>query len=153
VPLIVAGDGVEGPARIEDGVAHVMDIPATILDAAGVTHPAATSADVAPLMGRSLLPVLADPAAEVRGPEDWIGWELFGNRAVRMDNWKLVSICAPMGTGEWQLFDLATDPGETRDLAAERPEIRDMLAGHWDEYAAANNVILPETSPVCAPSE
>ena len=25
--------------RIEDGVAHVMDIPATILDAAGVTHP------------------------------------------------------------------------------------------------------------------
>jgi arylsulfatase len=153
VPLIVAGDGVEGSARIEDGVAHVMDIPATILDAAGVTHPAATGADVAPLMGRSLLPVLADPAAEVRGPEDWVAWELFGNRAVRMGDWKLVSTCAPMGTGEWELFDLATDPGETRDLAAERPEIRDLLAGHWDAYAAANNVILPDVSPVCAPSE
>jgi arylsulfatase len=153
VPLIVAGEGVQGPARIEDGVAHVMDIPATILDAAGVAHPAATGADVAPLQGKSLLPVLADPAAEVRGPEDWIGWELFGNRAVRMDNWKLVSICAPLGTGEWQLFDLATDPAETRDLAAERPDVRDLLAAHWEEYAAANNVILPDISPLCGPAE
>jgi arylsulfatase len=153
VPLIVAGEGVQGPARIEDGVAHVMDIPATILDAAGVTHPSAAGADVAPLQGRSLLPVLADPAAQVRGPKDWIGWELFGNRAVRVDNWKLVSLCAPYGTGEWQLFDLASDPGETRDLAAERPDIRDALARHWEEYAAANNVILPDVSPLCAPSE
>jgi arylsulfatase A-like enzyme len=153
VPLIVAGRGVEGSARVEDGFAHVMDIPATILDVAGVAHPGAEGTDIAPLQGKSLAPVLADPAAEVRGPQDWIGWQLFGNRAIRMDNWKMVWLCAPYGNGEWQLFDLAADPGETLDLASERPEIRDQLLRHWDAYVSTNNVIFPATSPLCAPTE
>jgi arylsulfatase A-like enzyme len=153
VPLIVAGKGVDGSARVEDGFAHVMDIPATILDVAGVAHPGAEGTDIAPLQGKSLAPVLADPTVEVRGPQDWIGWQLFGNRAIRMDNWKMVWLCAPYGSGEWQLFDLAADPGETLDLASERPEIRDQLLAHWDEYVATNNVIFPATSPLCAPVE
>jgi arylsulfatase len=153
VPLIVAGEGVAGSGRIEDSFAHVMDIPATILDVAGVAHPGAEGTDILPLQGRSLAPVLADPNAEVRGPTDWIGWEIFGNSAVRMGDWKVVRICEPLGTGDWQLFDLAADPGETMDLASERPEIRDQLLRHWDEYAAANNVIFPDTSPVCGPAE
>jgi arylsulfatase len=152
MPLIVAGKGVEGSARIEDGLVHVMDIPATILDVAGVPHPGGEGTGIAPLQGKSLLPVLADPAAEIRGPADWIGWELFGNRAVRMHNWKLVWLCMPYGTGEWQLFDLSTDPAETTDLASEKPEIRDQLLRHWDEYVSTNNVIAPSTSPVCGSS-
>ena len=101
-----------------------MDIPATILDVAGVAHPGdAEGTEVAPLQGKSLGPVLADDQPEVRGPTDWIGWELFGNRAIRMGNWKLLWLCAPYGTGDWQLFDLAADPGETR-----RPRVR--TAGH-----------------------
>ncbi len=154
VPLIIAGDGVTGSGRIEDTFAHVMDIPATILDVAGVVHPGGSKvADIEPLQGTSLLPVLADPAAEIRGPTDWIGWELFGNSAIRMGDWKLVRICEPLGPGEWQLYDLAADPGETTDLASERPEIRDQLLRHWDEYESTNNVILPDASPVCAPAE
>jgi len=27
----------------------------------------------------------------------------------------------PVGTGDWQLFDIARDPGETRDLRASQP--------------------------------
>jgi len=150
VPLIVAGTGVDGVARVSDAVAHVMDIPATILDAAGVAYP--DSADVAPLQGRSLAPILGGAETTVRGPEDWIGWELFGNRALRMGDWKAVWLCAPFGPGAWQLFDLKADPGETVDLAASRPEILERLAGRWDDYAAANNVILPDASPLCRPA-
>lgn len=153
VPLIVAGEGVAGSGRIEDGLAHVMDIPATILDVAGVVHPGAEGTDILPLQGKSLAPVLADPGAEVRGPSDWVGWELFGNRAIRMGDWKMLQLCEPFGTGDWQLYDLAVDPGETIDLAEERPEIRDQLLGHWEEYVARNNVIFPDTSPLCAPAE
>jgi arylsulfatase len=150
VPLIVAGAGVTGSARISDALTHVMDIPATILDIAGVQHPGGIEgAEVAPLQGMSLAPILSDRQAEVRGPSDWIGWELFGNSAVRMGDWKLLRLCAPFGSGEWQLYDLAADPGETVDLAAERPEIRDQLIAHWEEYATANNVILPDVSPIC----
>jgi arylsulfatase len=153
VPLIVAGEGVAGSGRIEDAFAHVMDIPATILDVAGVSHPGAAGTDIEPLQGKSLAPLLADPAAEVRGPSDWVGWELFGNSAVRKGDWKLVRLCEPLGPGAWQLYDLAADPAETIDLASERPEIRDELLRHWDEYVARNNVILPDTSPVCGPAE
>jgi arylsulfatase len=153
VPLIVAGEGVAGSGRIEDSFAHVMDIPATILDVAGVSHPGAVGTDIEPLQGKSLAPLLADPAAEVRSPSDWIGWELFGNSAVRMGDWKMVRLCAPFGTGDWQLYDLAADPGETIDLASERPEIRDQLLEHWDEYVETNNVIYPDISPLCGPAE
>jgi arylsulfatase len=150
VPLIVSGAGVRGSARVEETFAHIMDIPATILDVAGVSHPGGEGTDIAPLQGRSLAPVLSDADAEVRGPTDWVGWELFGNRAVRMGNWKLVWICEPYGTATWQLFDLAADPAEVTDLASQRPDIRDKLVGYWEDYAVANNVILPEVSPVCA---
>jgi arylsulfatase len=50
----------------------------------------------------------------------------------------------PMGTSDWELFDLATDPGERKDLAAEHPDkVREMVT-IWDEYARANKVILPD---------
>lgn len=101
------------------------------------------------LQGSSLAPILANAQAAVRGPSDWIGWELFGNRAIRQGNWKLLWICQPAGPGRWQLYDLRSDPGETNDRAAAEPRIRDRLIGLWTEYARSNAVILPDRSPVC----
>ncbi|MBL8906162.1 MAG: hypothetical protein JNM20_05740 [Rhizobiales bacterium] len=149
-PLIIAGKDVGGSGRISDAVTHIMDIPATILDVAGVSHPSTYhDKPVAPLQGRSLTPILSNKSDSVRGPSDWIGWELFGNRAVREGDWKLLWLCRPHGTGDWQLYDLKADPGETNDLAAVEVDVRDRLIRHWDTYAKANNVILPSTSPVC----
>jgi hypothetical protein len=37
--------------------------------------------------------------------------------------------------------------------AAERLDIRDVMAGHWDAYAAANKVFIPDTSLLCDPAE
>jgi arylsulfatase A-like enzyme len=153
-PMIVAGTGVADPGRISDAVTHIMDVPATILDAAGVTHPETFDGKpVAPLQGRSLTPVIAGTSESVRAATDWIGMELFGNRAVRMGGWKLLWLCEPSGTGAWQLYDLKTDPGETNDLAPVHPEIRDEMARHWDDYASTGNVILPDVSPVCPKQE
>ncbi|MBX3584321.1 MAG: arylsulfatase [Rhizobiaceae bacterium] len=153
-PLIVSGKDVTGSGRISDALVHVMDIPATILDAAGVAHTETFEGKkVAPLQGKTLAPVLSNGSDTVRGPNDWIGWELFGNRAIQQDNWKLLWLCKPFGAGQWQLFDLEDDPGETTDLASQRPDIRDLLAGHWDEYVQTNNVILPDVSPVCGKTD
>lgn len=149
-PMIVAGAGVVNPGRISDAVAHVMDVPATILEAAGVAHPQTFGGrPIAPLQGQSLTPVIAGTRDSVRKPTNWIGMELFGNRAMRMGDWKLTWLCEPSGTGDWQLYDLRTDPAEMNDLASVHPDIRDQMAGHWDEYARTNNVILPDQSPVC----
>jgi arylsulfatase len=150
-PLIISGRGVNGSGRISNAVAHIMDIPATILNAAGVPYPDSYGGNkVAPLQGKSLSPILNNSQATVRAPSDWLGWELFGNRAIRQDNWKLLWLCEPHGAGRWQLYDLSTDPGEMNDLAPAEPKVREQLLRHWDEYAEENNVILPDSSPVCA---
>lgn len=149
-PLIISGAGVKGSGRISDAVVHVKDIPATILDAAGIAHPETYNGEkVAPLQGKALEPILVEKRSTVRSPDDWTGWELFGNRAIRQGDWKLLWMCKPFGNSQWQLFDLRSDPGETRDLATEKPGVRDRLVKHWDEYAKINNVILPNISPLC----
>lgn len=149
-PLIVAGKGVTGSGRISDAVTHVKDLPATFLDVAGVTYPQTFEGrTVAPIQGKSLAPILKKTGEAVRAPGDWTGWELFGNRAIREGDWKLMWLCKPFGTSQWELFNLKDDPGETRDLAVERPDIRARLVGRWDEYVKTNNVILPSASPVC----
>lgn len=151
VPLIIAGKGVAGGGRISHAVVHVTDVAATILDAAGVPYPAMFEGGmVAPMTGKPLAPILNGTRPTIRGEHDWLGWELFGNRAIRQGDWKLLWLCKPHGTGGWQLFNLRDDPGETTDLIAAQPDIASRLARHWEEYASANNVILPDTSPVCA---
>jgi arylsulfatase len=149
-PLIIAGSGVRQSGRISSAVAHITDIPATILDAVGVSHPETFEGrNIAPLQGKTLLPILRSEKTEIRDPEDWTGWELFGNRAIRQGDWKLLWLCKPFGTGQWQLFNLKEDPGETIDVSAEHAVIRDKLAQHWLDYVARNGVILPDISPVC----
>ena len=150
-PLIISGRGVNGSGRISDAVTHVMDIPATILNAASVAHPAKYNGkEVAPLQGKSLSAILDNSRTSVRGQSDWLGWELFGHRAIRQNNWKLLWLCEPHGPGKWQLYDLKADPGEMNDLATAQPKITYQLVRHWAEYEKANNVILPNSSPVCA---
>ena len=50
----------------------------------------------------------------------------------------------PYGTGEWQLYNLADDPGECNDLAARYPKRARELAEAWDRYADENGVVEPD---------
>jgi arylsulfatase A-like enzyme len=64
----------------------------------------------------------------LRGP---LFYEHEGNKAVRQGDWKAV---APRG-GEWELYHLASDRTETRDLAAQHPEKTTELADLWQAWA------------------
>ena len=87
--------------------------------------------------------MLAGEAASPRGPEDWLGWEHWANRAIRKGDWKLLWLHKPMGIADWELYNLRTDPGETQDLSDKHPEKMKELLAVWDEYVKTNNVILP----------
>lgn len=52
----------------------------------------------------------------------------------------------PFGTGDWELYDLANDPGERNNLAARDPDKVAAMLELWDEYVQANNVIIPSRS-------
>jgi arylsulfatase len=119
---------------IVDEVGHVVDVMATVLDAAGASYPEERQGHaVAPLAGVSLLPALEGGEFE-RGP---IFFEHEGNRAVRDGRWKLVS----RYPGPWELYDMETDRSETRDLAADRPDEVGRLTALYRDWAERNDVL------------
>ena len=120
----------------------------TLLEIAGASYPKTLDGHPLPaLAGKSWVRMLAGQGESPRTDQDYIGWELFGNRAIRQGDWKLRWEYTPIGKSEWELFNLATDPIERKDLAKEQPEKMQAMLKLWDEYARTNNVILPSRSP------
>jgi arylsulfatase A-like enzyme len=146
--LIVSGPAVKRPrGSVNHGLMHVADIMPTLLEIAGTSYPKTREGrELPPLMGTSWGRVLAGQAESPRTEQDYIGWEIFGNRAVRQGDWKLRWQYKPFGKGDWELFNLAADPAERNDLAAERPDKVKALLALWDDYVRKNNVILPSRS-------
>lgn len=147
--LIVSGPIVKrSGGSINHGVMHVADIMPTLLEVAGAEYPSRRAGQtLPPLMGKSWTPVLSGNVESVRTDDDYLAWEVFGNRAVRQGDWKIRWQYKPFGKEQWELFNLGADPAERNDLAADRPEKVETLVAVWDEYARANNVILPSRSP------
>jgi arylsulfatase A-like enzyme len=146
--LIVSGPVVKRPkGSINNGLMYVGDLMPTLLEVAGIAYPGTLDGHtLPPLIGKSWSQVLAGQADSPRTGQDYLAWELFGNRAVRQGDWKLRWEYKPLGTGDWELFDVTTDPAERNDLAAERPDKVKALLALWDDYVRTNNVILPSRS-------
>jgi len=83
---------------------------------------------ILPLEGRSLLPIFR---GKKRDGHESLSWELFGNRAIRQGDWKLV-----WGASEktWELYDLKSDRSETQNLAAKYPERVTLMARDWEAW-------------------
>ncbi len=146
LPLIVSGPGVAGTGDLSDTLLHVMDIAPTFLELAGATYPSTYNGHpVEPIQGKSWVSMLAGERDAVRGSDDWFGMEIFGQRAVRKGDWKLLHL-PPWygGSGDWELFNLVEDPAELNNLASQNPEKLEELLAHWEQYVQENNVILPE---------
>jgi len=147
VPLIISGIPSPNKQSIQNSLTHVTDIVPTLLDLAGVQHPGTSykGQSIHPLTGHSLLPIIQGKATRVRGPDEVLGYELSGNRAVFKGDYKLLSNLAPVGDGQWHLYNITTDPGETRDLKDEMPELFQSLQNDYAKWAKANGVLpMPE---------
>ena len=143
VPLIVSGDLIERQGVMTDAFSFVTDITPTILAFAGVDAPAGRYAGkpIEPMIGRDLSPVLAGEAQRVYGPTDSVGYELAGNAALFQGDYKIVTNRSPLGDGEWHLFNIKTDPGETNDLSAEEPARLQRMLSAYEQYVRDNKVI------------
>ncbi len=125
-PLIVhwpSGFTARGELRHDAG--HVIDIVPTILEVTGADHhQTADTRSIPAPPGNSLVPAF-DPDGSLQHDELW--WEHEGNRAIRVGDWKLVAA----NGSPWELYDLAADRTETRDLAAEYPAKVRQLSMQW----------------------
>jgi len=146
VPMFVSGVAGLPKARtgaIHAGLTHVTDVVPTLLELAQVPLPTARyqERDVLPVQGLSLLPVLMGQALQVRGPDQPLGYELSGNQALFKGDLKLVKNLQPIGDGQWQLYNLRDDPGETRDLRAQLPDAFRTMQADYAAWARAHGVL------------
>jgi len=110
VPLVIARWGADGPrGTVTQRVVGHIDVAATLLAAAGASDSS--------LRGQDILSDVA--SVPYRTGNLLYGKEPDGRTAVREGRWKAILD----SDGTVALFDLGSDPGETRDLSRDQPEI------------------------------
>lgn len=132
---------VEKPGRWVREPAHIVDLMATVVDISGAEYPKMFKGSNIPSMeGTSLLPLV-----QVDGglPSRTLCYQHQGARAIQKGKWKLVLGKKYPTEVAWELYDLAVDPCETRDLAKQHPEVVDQLTVEWEAWAQRTRAIRP----------
>ena len=110
----------------------IMDIMPTLCSLGEATYPAQLNGhDIIPVEGISLAPLFAGEAL----PERSLFFEHQESRAMRQGRWKLVWSKNEPHEITWELYDLASDRCETRDLARKYPERVQAMAQAWQDWA------------------
>jgi len=133
-PSAIPGGGVS------DAFMTFMDILPTVMEIAGSGHPGAgpyrDGREIEDIVGRSAWPHFTGQAPDVHAPTDSAGWvSVRAGGALIRGTYKIINEPPPGDTEEtpWRLYDLAEDPGETRNLAAESPELVAELVREWED--------------------
>lgn len=127
-PMFIKYPGVTKPGQRLDSPVISLDLSATTLAIGGAT---ATARD-----GRDLAPFLSGAASGA--VHDRLYWRAGPVHAIREGDWKFVSAPKPGGGTATFLFNLKSDPGETRDLKSNNPEVAARLAKAYDAWNKGN---------------
>ncbi len=118
VPMIARWPGKISPASTTDHLTAFWDILPTLTDIAGITIPEKID-------GISFLPTLINHPGQQQ--HNYLYWEFHeqgGRIALRQGKWKAVRYnVATQPNKPLELYDLSTDPGETKNLAAQHPKL------------------------------
>jgi len=145
VPFIVSWPaGIPARGEIRTQFHHVTDVAPTLLELLGLPQPQVVGGRaVRPMQGVSLAYSLRDAAAPGRRQGQY--YEVEAQRAYVAGDWKIVGYRDEKERYDarpWQLFNLAEDFAETRDLSAAHPDkVRELDALWWQ--AARENDVLP----------
>lgn len=133
IPLIIVAPGVSAPGTSTNQLIESVDLFPTLTELAGLPPPAGPQ----PIDGVSLVPVLRDPAVRVRDhayhafPRAKLG------RAIRTERYRFVEWSNPGDppeSAEVELYDYEIDPLETRNVAAENPDVVTELHSILDRH-------------------
>jgi arylsulfatase A-like enzyme len=126
------------PGSVTDTPAHLVDLLPTIAGIAGADIPETfPGREPTPLAGTSLEPVFAGKTMESRPPIHL----LYGaDRGLRDGDWKIVSLKSQ----PWELYNMADDRTETKDLAKDQPERLAAMVGQWNKITKETMGIDPK---------
>jgi arylsulfatase A-like enzyme len=136
VPMIARLPGRIAAGAVNDTPSYFADWFPTLCDAASLEKPAG-------LDGDSLWPVLTgeQKTLTTRKPMLWVFPEYGGQIAVRLGNFKLVRQGLKTRTPrEWEVYDLSTDRGETKNLADSRSNLVREAEGLLRREVSKNDV-------------
>lgn len=150
-PFFACWPGALEPGVASDRIAAHIDLFPTLLEACRLPKSESLKLD-----GKSVWPLLT------RRPGDWPERTLFfqshrgdvpiagHNAAVRTQRWKLVCPSGfgkespPPGPPAWQLFDMANDPYEHKNVGMAHPDVADDLAKQYDRWFADVSSTRPD---------
>lgn len=138
-PFLLRWPGKLQPGSVYRQPVSTMDLYPTFCAAAGAPVPDGTKLD-----GVNLLPYLTGERTGT--PHEILFWKNGENGAVREGDWKL--LLSPWQPKR-QLFNLADDIGEKRDLAGEKADLVERLHEAWLDWSAK---LPPRANPVTAKS-
>ena len=143
-PLIVYWKRIADRGGVRTQYHHAVDVLPTVLEVVGITAPEEYQGHgQMPIHGTSFAYTFDAPDVPTKKQIQY--YELVGNRGIWHQGWKAVSRHekgAEFGTDRWELYHLAEDFAEARDLAQEQPErLRDLVERWWLE--ARTHHVLP----------
>ena len=135
IPFLAQWKGKIPAGKVYDYPVMNLDVLPTIVNAAGGKPEASWGLD-----GVDLMPYLT--GTNSARPHQTLYWRYGPQWGIRHGDLKLV--VSKGGSGQPELYDLATDLGETKDLAATQPAKAKELQAMWDKWSA-------EQAPPSAP--
>jgi arylsulfatase len=125
--------GIQNPDRWVRTPVHLIDFMPTLLEASGASYPKEVDGrTIQPYEGSSLKPIFAGAD---KLPERTLYFDHFGSSAIRKGDWKLVRCNVRLNDRKWELYNIAADRCETKDLISSKPELSEALEADWVEWA------------------
>ncbi|MBI1358295.1 MAG: sulfatase-like hydrolase/transferase [Acidobacteria bacterium] len=122
---------------------HIIDVMPTLREAAGASYPTTLHGNaIQPEEGVSLLPAFRGRELAQRQ----IFFEHQEARGVIEGDWKLVWGKRMPWEIAWELYNLAEDRSETRDVSKDHPELVERLAAAWRQYADRSGLVVEESA-------
>lgn len=123
--------GIADKGKLRHNPCHFVDVVPTLIDLAGGNAAAAMPKEAPPLAGKSLAPAFRKDHTV---PHDFLYFHHNNNRALRQGDWKMVALGAE---GPWELYNLASDRCEQRNLVATETKRAEAMAALWKQTDTA----------------
>ncbi len=122
IPYLVRWPGKIEANTVSDLLFSQVDVFPTLAELSGAEAPD-------DLDGMSILTELVGEKAtgHKQQQHEFLYWEYANQTAVRMGDWKAIQV---RKDGDWALYDLAKDVSETRDVAAQFPDVLKKMIDH-----------------------